>query len=288
MWEIILKSKGIDDCPHINKRLLSICSEDRFAIWVARNTKTGVEIPLHIYFPPNPENAKLLIFSIHGEKRNGHKYMRNLAEFIRNRNVIIVAPDFSEKYFPNSWAFTFGKMFTEKSLQNKLPKEDWAFSAIGDIFSLFKSDLPSLKQYSIFGHSAGGQFVHRLLLFTNDSRLDKAVAANAGWYTTLDTNINFPYGVKDLIAEEDIKKILTKKLIIITGEKDIYVDKNTRMTKRASKQGANRHARAFYVYNKALEMSKKLKCKIRWQLVPVKELDHSGKKSAKIALDYLL
>jgi hypothetical protein len=45
----------------------------------------------------------------------------------------------------------------------------------------------------MFGHSAGAQFVTRFVTFMPQHR-PIAVAANAGWYTTLDDLVEFPTG----------------------------------------------------------------------------------------------
>src|SRR5271155_4121645 len=39
------------------------------------------------------------------------------------------------------------------------------------------------KTYYLYGHSAGGQFAHRLVLFMPNARYQRVVAANPGYYT---------------------------------------------------------------------------------------------------------
>ena len=59
-------------------------------------------------------------------------------------------------------------------------REKWAFSTIEHLFDEMRVDQAS---YVLFGHSAGGQFAHRMALFRPDSRASVIVAANPGWYT---------------------------------------------------------------------------------------------------------
>ena len=69
------------------------------------------------------------------------------------------------------------------------------------VFENIKTNLNYLgNSYNMFGHSAGAQFVHRFIQFKPLSRVDKAVSANAGWYTLPDTTIDFPYGLKGRIC----------------------------------------------------------------------------------------
>jgi len=51
-------------------------------------------------------------------------------------------------------------------------------------------------QFSMFGHSAGAQFVHRYITFMPQGHLRAAVAANSGWYTLPDQTLKLPYGLK--------------------------------------------------------------------------------------------
>ena len=59
-----------------------------------------------------------------------------------------------------------------------------SFNVIEHLFHLIKrsTDIQN-STYFIYGHSEGGQFVHRLVLFLPEARYARAVAANPGWYT---------------------------------------------------------------------------------------------------------
>ena len=72
-------------------------------------------------------------------------------------------------------------------------REVWAFTAIERMYSVIKTAAHlNTSGFSIFGHSAGAQFVHRYVAFVRSSlgkckgeawQLEHAVAANAGSYT---------------------------------------------------------------------------------------------------------
>ena len=44
----------------------------------------------------------------------------------------------------------------------------------------------------MFGHSAGAQILHRMVLFAPGSRADRIVAANSGFYTLADPDQALP------------------------------------------------------------------------------------------------
>jgi len=76
-------------------------------------------------------------------------------------------------------------------------------------------------KYDLFGHSAGGQLVHRLVMFSPENKIDRAIAANSGWYTVLDRDTVFPYGIKEApIDKATLQQSLAKKLVVFLGEFD--------------------------------------------------------------------
>ena len=63
----------------------------------------------------------------------------------------------------------------------------------------------------MFGHSAGAQFVHRFVMFAPGPNLRTAISANAGWYTTLEENVAFPYGLKDAPVDVDVQELAARE-----------------------------------------------------------------------------
>lgn len=63
------------------------------------------------------------------------------------------------------------------------------------------------KGYMIYGHSAGGQFVQRFMLFHDSPYVEKAIISSPGWYTFPDLAQTYPYGTAGIpyISSEQIK-----------------------------------------------------------------------------------
>ena len=218
---------------------------------------------------------------MHGVKRNAAIYRDNWIKLAIQNNLIIIAPEFSEKDYPGSKFYNLGN-YDEDNFSGSKTKS-LTFSAIEEIFSIFKEKFPlgELK-YNIFGHSAGAQFVHRFVLFGKYPRMDKAIAANAGWYTFPNTNIDFPYGLKGVDQETlSLKKRLLADLTILLGTEDNDPNhKFLRRTREANWQGAHRLERGLKFLNEA----KKRHPHTNWKLSLVEGVSHENAKMANAAV----
>ena len=137
--------------------------------------------------------------------------------------------------------------------------------------------------------SGGAQFVHRYLLFGQDTRAEKAVMANAGWYTFL-KDINYPYGVKDMpISEDRLKWFLSVKGAVMLGDQDIDPNSGSlRNDKGAKEQGSNRFQRGIRYFEKNVLIADSLDMPFRWRLQVVKDAAHENSKMIKASAPFLL
>ena len=197
-----------------------------------------------------------------------------------------MAPAFSRDDFPNAAGYNLGAVF-EGDGTTAREESLWAFSAIEPLFDHIVASLDGAQtHYSIYGHSAGSQFVHRFLFFKPDARVKRYIAANAGWYTFADPAIAFPFGLGGLeISEEAIQQALAKDVFIALGDKDS--DPNSRLLNKsegAMRQGPHRYARgqAFFAAAKALATEKGWK--FGWSKREVKGVAHSnGDMASRVA-----
>ena len=192
------------------------------------------------YSSPKSINANTkLLFLMHGGSRAAEKYINDWISFSKDRNVVLVAPEFSKKYYPE-YAFLMMSKENGKSLNDE---SLYINNSLGLLFDFFKAKLKlSTSNYRLYGHSGGSQFVHRYLLLSNDTRIEKAAMANAGFYTFLDDEITYPFGTKKMkISDERIKWFYRLKGGVFLGsaDNDSNHESLPRMRK-ARKQGKNR------------------------------------------------
>ena len=104
----------------------------------------------------------------------------------------------------------------------------------------------------MFGHSAGGQILHRMVLLHPFSKANRIIAANSGSYTLPDTSAKFPFGIKNIShTAKMLDGAFQKKLTILLGEKDNANETRGRIlrSKTADQQGTHRLARGKYFFN---------------------------------------
>ena len=132
---------------------------------------------------------------MHGVKRNAAEYRDSWALAAEQFGFLLLCPEFSALDYPRK-AYHLGGLVD--SSKRWLPEEEWTFHTIERLFDFVKQRTGTIEDsYRIYGHSAGGQFVHRMALFMPRVRFETAVAANTGWYTmpTFDGK-KFPYGLR--------------------------------------------------------------------------------------------
>ena len=79
----------------------------------------------------------------------------------------------------------------------------------------------------MFGHSAGGGFVHRYLLFHENAPIIKAVAANPAFVTLADRSIDYPFGLKNtLVSDRQIRSWVNRDLAIVLGKMMLVLEQS--------------------------------------------------------------
>jgi pimeloyl-ACP methyl ester carboxylesterase len=234
-------------------------------------------IKVWTFGPPSMGPQTKILFVMHGLARDARRYLNPWMAPAHKANVLILAPEFSKQFFPGSHAYNLGALHP-LSGEGGMARET-TFSAIEKIFDhVVRFTGVQARGYWIYGHSAGGQFVHRLVMLNPDARVDVAVAANAGWYTMPDFEIEFPYGLKKSgVTPSALAKSFGKRLIVLLGEKD-NDPRHPSLNRQpaAMKQGRYRLDRGRIFFRRAEREAHTLGVILGWEVKTVPGVAHDN------------
>jgi hypothetical protein len=249
------------------------------------NSLRGKPLTVHVFRPSQFDSVTGRIwFVMHGTGRDAERYLKTAAPVAERHQVLVVVLEFSRNDYPNGDAYTLGVVTRGRVDGHAAEEGRWhnplqtPYMEIERTFSAVREALQSRQPgYFLFGHSAGAQFVHRLLSFVRCPRVLKAVAANAGWYTlpTVDKKWPpFPYSLRGAAREfQDPRQVLSAPLTVLLGTRDTRAkeeDSNLRGTEGAMVQGANRLQRGMTYYEVGQQAAHSANQPFAWkiQLVP--------------------
>ena len=261
-----------------------VASDNVQRILYASWDKPDVEILYRLPKEIN-ENTKV-IFIIHGNSRDVERYINLWLEPSKDKNVILVAPHFTRSNYSNfgtlQIARSSGKILKNQSNNLK--------NSLSLFFTYFKNKYNlQTSTYSIFGFSAGSQFAHRYLLFSDDIQVDRVVLGSAGWYTFLN-NEPYPYGMRNMpIERERYEWYLSREVLFILGAKDNDPNhESLNNSKGAKQQGSNRFERGQNYFKNLVIFSEENEIAFRWRYKVIDDLDHSTSAISENAFPFLL
>ncbi len=223
-------------------------------------------------------------FVMHGVKRTAEKYREKWIKPSNSKGFLLLVPEFSNENYAGSRRYNLGYMVSSKGMPRD--KAKWSFTAIERIFDqVVEENRLGAKKYSIYGHSAGGQFVHRFVLFMPNARYKLAIAANPGWYTMPNKEVAFPYGLGGTeVDDAQLTEVFQKRFVLLLGSADTDPNhKYLKKTPEASKQGPHRVARGKEFIRQSRTLAKQMKVKIKWRMQTVPNIGHSNSKMTPAA-----
>lgn len=276
--------------PEITENIPIKDGKDSFVMYAYKQSERK-SIKVWTYKSENWKNEDKIVFVMHGGGRNADDYLDAWIEIAKKNNLFIVAPEFENKfskYTTND--YQEGNLFTFFGTKN--PKEEWAYKVVENIFDHIKSvNSITNEDYDIFGHSAGGQFVHRMVMLMPESRIGTAISANSGFYSLPTENLEFPYGIKNtgIDLKFDLQKSYKKRLIILLGELDNDQSLGTfRTTNLAMEQGTHRLERGTNFYNANKELKNKNNWIFNWEIDTIVNVGHNYKKMSENAIEWII
>lgn len=274
----------------------------------------GQEDTIKVYYhkPKSFSQKSKILLVIPGAGRNADDYRDSWIETSKKHSVLVISPSYTEKDYDYG-AYHLGGLVKDLDLRkgvkfikgtNKVELDEdvvefnlnpdssqWIYHDFDRLFDLVTKEVgSSRKTYDIFGHSAGGQILHRFALFAPNSKADRILASNAGSYTLPEFNTAFPFGVKDLnINKKSLKRSFKKHLVIFLGELDNENETGGLLLRSPTvdMQGTHRLSRGNYFYKKSQELANAKHLKFNWDLQVISGVGHNQRKMAKAAAIYL-
>jgi len=243
----------------------------------------GRPVTLHCYRAAAADARAPLVLVQHGMLRNGDDYRNFWVAAAERYGLQIIAPTFSNEHWPGVESYNNGGVWTQDG--HLAPAAQWAYQAIPELIGQLRREGALQEQpVYLFGHSAGGQFVHRLASLLGVRGLAGIVAANPGWYTLADDSLGFPEGLGGVgLAPDALARLLATPLVILAGEQDIdTADPNLPAEPAALRQGPHRYSRALHYTEYALQQAARLGVPLAWQLHSVPGIGHDGEAMSAI------
>ena len=212
-----------------------------------------------------------------GASRDGPRYFGDWRPEAERLGFFLLVPEFSVDEYPGNRWYNLGNMFDDQGAP--VPDSLWTFTAVEHLFDHAKQLTGGLQPaFRIYGHSAGGQFVHRFLFFRPQAPVEVAVAANAGWYTMPQEDVGFPYGLGSSgIEEAGLASAFSKPTVILLGDQDVdQTQENLRRTPEAMVQGRHRFERGHTFWAAVREAAARIDAPLAWSLDTVPGAHHSN------------
>ena len=275
------------------KLVLAMCALVAYASAIAQPTagaadytftpKSNPPLVVFYYVPRNSTADSRVVFALHGLLRRGADVRGAWIANADRHGFIVVTPQFDNVAYKGSANYNVGRVMAGNTVN---PPASWSFQVIEEVFDDLSKRLGlRTGRYALFGHSAGGQFVHRFAQLMSAPRVERYVAANSGWYTWMDSAARYPWGLGGLdFKPEDECRAFGRPLTLLIGELDNDPNHDQLNREPASmQQGAHRLERGKNFFAASQARARQLNCVFSWQLVTVPGVGHEFDKMGAAA-----
>ena len=232
---------------------------------------------LHSARPRHCTPRTPVLFVHHGVGRNGEAYRDYWLPLAEQHGILALAIEFTEASFPDYLRYHFGNLHNEDGSRN--PHEKWTYAIVPRLYDALRAaGVTERERYGVFGHSAGGQFVHRMLSFGFRDRVAAAISANAGTYAMPDLTVPWPFGLGQTeLTDDALAALLEFPITVMAGTNDTkttgrYFPKGP----RSMRQGETRWHRAHNYVRLGRETAHSLGSTCAWTVIDVPDVGHDG------------
>lgn len=254
-------------------------------------TLSSQPITVHYIIPSAGDITKMpILFIFPGESRDADVHLVYFSDWAKQNRVMVFALEYSTAYYPTTTEYILGGINKSQSNIGILTKDKWNFNYVESLFSDIVASTGSTQTlYDMWGHSAGAQYVHRFCTFVENAHVNRAIAANSGWYTIADAGKSFPYGYKE-IADVDwnaqLPKVFARRMYVQLGGNDTSTA-GLNSNEESVAQGANRLERGKYYFSTSQALAAAKGMAFNWTLSIVPGIGHDPENMAKAGMKLL-
>lgn len=243
-------------------------------------------VPVYIVVPDslNPQTTRAVSIH-HGVNRDGDAYCDYWKPWAIANNTIAFAPTFDDTDWPGSSAYHQGNVLNGSSLR---AESQWSFTVARRIMEKILGEFGlAATQVDAWGHSAGGQFVHRMAFFQGGAPVRLWMANNPGYWTLADLNVAWPHGLQHAafsFTAADVTAWTNRSVIVYRGMSDVHRDSNVDTAANSELQGRFRFARA----DTAMSRVRAHNSGTAWRINDVPHVGHDGELMSERGGEFLI
>ena len=262
----------------------ALAAPGRNAVPFTDEGNPGRPVTLHTYRAAcyGPDQPVVLVQ--HGMGRNGGDYRDFWAEAAERHGLLIVAPTFAVEHYPHPDGYNNGLLLD--AAETPRPLDRTSYASIARVVALLRAaSVTRRAEVMAFGHSAGAQFLHRLLATQAHDPFEAVTIGNAGWYTLPTLDQPFPDGLGGLgLDERALVRLLGFPLLVLAGDQDTATDDPSLPSGPAAlRQGPHRFARAHAWVAAGRDAAARLGAPFGWRLQAVPGIGHDGAAMSAVA-----
>src|SRR5882672_481517 len=257
-------------------------------VWYEDPRLLGRPVLLRAARPANYSPATPLLFVHHGDLRNGGDYRDYWLPLIEEAQLLVIAPEFTSSLYPGLTWYNLGNRVGEDGAGRT--RTEWTYGVPERVFEALRHQgITARRRYGLFGHSSGGQFVHRMISLGFRDSVAAAATANAGTYAMPDLEVAFPYGLGGTeLDDAALRALLAFRLTVFAGTADIDTTSDHFPNDAAAmRQGPTRFTRAHAYIAAARDAAKRYGGPCAWTIIDVADVGHDGRHMSEAAAPVL-
>lgn len=245
-------------------------------------------VAVYYYIPPSGNIRTMpVLLVMHGADRKAAPLLEYWKKEADERHFMVFVPELTARDYPLRDYQEVGILKKDSTLNAPAQRTPLLIDKLFEY--ILAHSQSAAKGYTLYGHSAGGQFVQRFMLFHDSPYVEKAVIGSPGWYTFPDTTLAYPYGVKNLpfVTEERLRNYLSKPVILQLGVGDTIRESYLRKTPEAEAQGANRYERGKTFYAGLARLAGEKGWPLKWTELETAGIGHHSGLMGQAAVPFL-